>query len=286
MLKLSHLPHPVANEWIGYPKVRLATLALYCGLIVGAIFWGTTCDVWGCAKLISYPPLEQGVITMIFIISPCHPIPPRSLAGTPRPSGAHEYIPIGHPQPRSCDLPVDSYSNAPSCDSPLSILTPQTELQTTDRMEPYTRHRRYIRYRSGCCAQLCHLRNDDCAHWCVPAFAILVGLFLVNSVLDLFRSFVRRISSSSTAVIYDPAVTSSPSRRSCIVLSSSSPSPLSRVDLSNPIMITHPVHALPRVRCRRKSSGGRRAVPRVPTRIAPIPPHAPQSLVGRWAGRR
>lgn len=38
---------PVANEWRGYPTVRLATLALYAGLIVGAVFWGTTCDVWG-----------------------------------------------------------------------------------------------------------------------------------------------------------------------------------------------------------------------------------------------
>ncbi|KAF8311953.1 MFS general substrate transporter [Clavulina sp. PMI_390] len=37
----------VANEWIGYPHVRMATLALYAGLIVGAVFWGTTCDVWG-----------------------------------------------------------------------------------------------------------------------------------------------------------------------------------------------------------------------------------------------
>lgn len=37
----------VANEWRGYPDVRHATLALYAGLIVGAVFWGTTADVWG-----------------------------------------------------------------------------------------------------------------------------------------------------------------------------------------------------------------------------------------------
>jgi hypothetical protein len=37
----------VANEWRGYPDVRLATLALYAGLIVGATFWGCSCDVIG-----------------------------------------------------------------------------------------------------------------------------------------------------------------------------------------------------------------------------------------------
>jgi hypothetical protein len=37
----------VANEWIGYPNVRLATLALYAGLIVGSIFWGASCDIVG-----------------------------------------------------------------------------------------------------------------------------------------------------------------------------------------------------------------------------------------------
>lgn len=39
----------VANElgWRGYPEVRLATLALYAGLVVGAAFWGMTCDVVG-----------------------------------------------------------------------------------------------------------------------------------------------------------------------------------------------------------------------------------------------
>ena len=37
----------VANEWIGYPYVRMATLALYAGLIVGATFWGMSCDVIG-----------------------------------------------------------------------------------------------------------------------------------------------------------------------------------------------------------------------------------------------
>ena len=33
----------VANEWRGYPTVRLATLALYAGLIVGALWWGMLC---------------------------------------------------------------------------------------------------------------------------------------------------------------------------------------------------------------------------------------------------
>lgn len=39
----------VANEtgWRVYPEVRLATLALYAGLVVGAAFWGMTCDVVG-----------------------------------------------------------------------------------------------------------------------------------------------------------------------------------------------------------------------------------------------
>lgn len=37
----------VANEWIGYPHVRMATLALYAGLIVGATFWGMSADVVG-----------------------------------------------------------------------------------------------------------------------------------------------------------------------------------------------------------------------------------------------
>lgn len=37
----------VANEWIGYPHVRMATLALYAGLIVGAFFWGMSADVVG-----------------------------------------------------------------------------------------------------------------------------------------------------------------------------------------------------------------------------------------------
>jgi hypothetical protein len=37
----------VANEWVGYPHVRMATFALYAGLIVGATFWGMSCDVIG-----------------------------------------------------------------------------------------------------------------------------------------------------------------------------------------------------------------------------------------------
>ncbi|ORX38077.1 MFS general substrate transporter [Kockovaella imperatae] len=37
----------VANEWVGYPHIRLATLALYVGLIFGATFWGMSCDVIG-----------------------------------------------------------------------------------------------------------------------------------------------------------------------------------------------------------------------------------------------
>lgn len=37
----------VANEFKPYPEVRLSTLALYAGLIVGATFWGMSCDVVG-----------------------------------------------------------------------------------------------------------------------------------------------------------------------------------------------------------------------------------------------
>lgn len=42
----------IANQdgWPSYAgrgEVRLATLALYVGLIVGAMFWGMTCDVIG-----------------------------------------------------------------------------------------------------------------------------------------------------------------------------------------------------------------------------------------------
>ncbi|TXT09236.1 hypothetical protein VHUM_02710 [Vanrija humicola] len=48
----------VANEWRGYPEVRLATLALYVGLIIGATFWGCSCDIigrriaWNCTLVI------------------------------------------------------------------------------------------------------------------------------------------------------------------------------------------------------------------------------------------
>lgn len=37
----------VNNEWIGGPYIRMSTLALYAGLIVGATFWGMSCDVVG-----------------------------------------------------------------------------------------------------------------------------------------------------------------------------------------------------------------------------------------------
>ncbi|KAH8919089.1 MFS general substrate transporter [Atractiella rhizophila] len=37
----------VSNELKPYPEVRLATLALYAGLIVGATFWGCSCDIIG-----------------------------------------------------------------------------------------------------------------------------------------------------------------------------------------------------------------------------------------------
>lgn len=30
-----------------YPGIRMATFALYTGLIPGAFFWGMTADVWG-----------------------------------------------------------------------------------------------------------------------------------------------------------------------------------------------------------------------------------------------
>ena len=42
-----------------YPEVRLSTLALYAGLIVGATFWGMSCDVigrrlaWNCTLFLS-----------------------------------------------------------------------------------------------------------------------------------------------------------------------------------------------------------------------------------------
>lgn len=46
----------VANEWRGYPTVRLATLALYAGLIVGALWWGMLCGelsvIFGTASII------------------------------------------------------------------------------------------------------------------------------------------------------------------------------------------------------------------------------------------
>lgn len=39
----------VANEtgWRPYPHVRMATFALYCGLIVGSTFWGVSADLIG-----------------------------------------------------------------------------------------------------------------------------------------------------------------------------------------------------------------------------------------------
>ena len=37
----------VGNEYRGYPTVRMATFALYCGLIFGATFWGMSCDIIG-----------------------------------------------------------------------------------------------------------------------------------------------------------------------------------------------------------------------------------------------
>lgn len=45
----------VANEWRGYPTVRLATLALYVGLIIGATFWGCSCDIIGYVHTFSAP---------------------------------------------------------------------------------------------------------------------------------------------------------------------------------------------------------------------------------------
>lgn len=35
------------SSYEGGTRVRFASLALYAGLIVGAAFWGTTCDVIG-----------------------------------------------------------------------------------------------------------------------------------------------------------------------------------------------------------------------------------------------
>ncbi|KAM0789193.1 hypothetical protein ACM66B_000038 [Microbotryomycetes sp. NB124-2] len=37
----------VETGWVDYPHVRMATFALYCGLIVGATFFGMSADVWG-----------------------------------------------------------------------------------------------------------------------------------------------------------------------------------------------------------------------------------------------
>lgn len=37
----------VANEWRGYPTVRMVSFALYVGLLTGASFWGMSCDVVG-----------------------------------------------------------------------------------------------------------------------------------------------------------------------------------------------------------------------------------------------
>lgn len=69
-----HFIHPciiflVANEWRGYPTVRLATLALYVGLIIGAVFWGTTCDVWGYVFSL-YRIIYSGLMIFITFLSP------------------------------------------------------------------------------------------------------------------------------------------------------------------------------------------------------------------------
>lgn len=37
----------IGNEWRGSRYVKLVTLALYAGLIVGATFWGISADVVG-----------------------------------------------------------------------------------------------------------------------------------------------------------------------------------------------------------------------------------------------
>lgn len=37
----------VSYEWRGQPMVALASLSLYVGLILGAFFWGCSCDIVG-----------------------------------------------------------------------------------------------------------------------------------------------------------------------------------------------------------------------------------------------
>ena len=44
---ISILNPAIGHEYRGQPNVGLISLALYAGLIVGATFWGSSCDIVG-----------------------------------------------------------------------------------------------------------------------------------------------------------------------------------------------------------------------------------------------